>query len=198
MSAKAYASYFQYSSSVASAWLRKSHPSLPPLVTAIRAVRDVDEDSVRSVQEQFVISAGDGPGNDGQLSMLSSFPTAKPDIIDISPSGKKTFSATNKDDVPLLQVTDHVSTSFKVDASEEHGKVVGDAWFGGVSWSADDRFVAYVAAIKAEKRGKFFSSELSEAAQGRKFEDQEDWGEKYVGVSKLSICVLDTVTGKGA
>jgi hypothetical protein len=49
--------------------------------------------------------------------------------------------------------------------------------------------------MQGEKRGTFFSTELSEAAQGSKYVDQEDWGEKYCGVSKLSICVLDTVTG---
>lgn len=49
-------------------------------------------------------------------------------------------------DVPLLEITaPNGALVTRVDASQVHGKICGDDWFGGCDWSRDGRFLVYVA-----------------------------------------------------
>eukprot|EP00271_Cylindrocystis_brebissonii_P008724 TRINITY_DN23204_c0_g1_i1.p1 TRINITY_DN23204_c0_g1~~TRINITY_DN23204_c0_g1_i1.p1 ORF type:complete len:820 (-),score=144.15 TRINITY_DN23204_c0_g1_i1:1094-3553(-) len=105
-----------------------------------------------------------------------------------------------------------------------HGPVYSDGWFEGVSWSADETKIAYVAEEPAAKRpvfGRKTSSadnsasspygikQTTKAQKGIPPPDPpsdagtwkgqgwwtEDWGERYTGKGKPSLFVLDTQEG---
>jgi len=48
--------------------------------------------------------------------------------------------------------------SFKIDTSAIHGKFIGDTWFGGCSWTTDERYFAYVAMTKQAEINSYFTS----------------------------------------
>lgn len=54
--------------------------------------------------------------------------------------------------------------SFKVDTSAIHGKFIGDSWFGGCSWTTDERYFAYVAMTKQADKTTYFSSGIINVA----------------------------------
>ena len=99
------------------------------------------------------------------LSLVASTPLLKKaHLTAVSPSGAQTLTVTadSKDDdkpVLLLQGARGGALSLKVDASKFHGKAMADMHFGGVSWSHDERYVAYVAKAKAPKRGSPFDTD---------------------------------------
>jgi hypothetical protein len=94
--------------------------------------------------------------------------SATPSLFDISPSGRKSvaFRLTSAEDggKTHVEITTRAADtssssdeddescfgeeSFRVDVSASHGKVHTSLQFGGVSWSHDERFVAYVAQVK--------------------------------------------------
>ena len=120
-------------------------------------------------------------------------PVAKHTSFEISPSGSMTFTSTmGKDEKPFIHISAS-SHSLKIDVSEKHGKILGDSWFGGVTFSHDERFIAYVALPKSAKVTTSFDAEKNKFPN--KFEYKEDWGEKFTGVVSTVICIVDTVTG---
>jgi hypothetical protein len=53
--------------------------------------------------------------------------------------------------------------NIRLDTTSLHGKFIADSWFGGLSWSTDERFLAYVA-MKKEKdveKSTYFASEVT-------------------------------------
>ena len=198
-----YANLSAFASTYTQGWMHTREGFSGPVVTASRSVRGIDEDRPRGAVDVFV------GGVDHSLLRLSSQPldVAKPVLYDISPSGATTIGLHNasynasgaKEEKFIVEVTRTNGSSYRVDASNVHAGFMGDTWFGGSSWSVDERFVAYVANIKAEKAQTFIGSQ-SYSAQGEasasssKYNYQEEWGEKFVGVGALSVFVLDTLT----
>jgi len=198
-----YANLAAFASTYAQGWLHRREGVEGPVVTASRSVRGIDEDRPRGSLDVFFGASSE------QLVRISStsLDVAKPVLYDISPSGVSTialhnsfFGATGaKEEKAIIEVTKTTGASFRVDASNVHGGFLGDTWFGGSSWSADERFVAYVANIKAEKPQTFFTSqsytpEGAVSASSSKYNYQEEWGEKFVGVGALGVFVIDTLT----
>jgi acylaminoacyl-peptidase len=181
-----YLRVFSRSSIFSNGWLRLKQNML--IASVQRNIRGLDEDRVRTFQETFIVSSGE------LVKITSNYlDVAKPVCSDLSPSGARTVSFYNtfygaavKEDKPIIEVITNNSETFRIDASEHHGKVIGDAWFGGCSWSSDELFVTYVAETKQEKKTTFFSG-----AKSTKFDYVEDWGEKYEGVSSTQLFVLD-------
>ncbi len=198
-----YANLAAFASTYTQGWMHTREGFSGPVVTAGRSVRGIDEDRPRGSVDVFV------GGADQSLLRISSqsLDVAKPVLCDISPSGATTIGLHNasysasgaKEEKFIVEVTRTNGSSYRVDVSNVHGGFMGDTWFGGSSWSADERFVAYVANIKAEKAQTFIGSQ-SYTAQGEvsasssKYNYQEEWGEKFVGVGALGVFVLDTVT----
>jgi len=122
----------------------------------------------------------------------------KPVAMDLSPSGSHTLVLRNgKDNKPFVELNSaSTGSSLRIDASNIHGKMLGDAWFSAISWSGDERFVAYCSCTKLSKSASMFDTEGDANMRGSKFEFVDDWGEKYEGVSKTSINVLNVKTGK--
>lgn len=147
---------FAGSSSLTSATLRTI--GTLETVCAVRITRDLDEDSPRQTSEVYVRT-------ETGLGLVASTPLLKKaHLTAVSPSGTQTLTAIaeGKDDdkpVLLLQGARGGALSLKIDASKLHGKAMADMHFGGVSWSHDERYVAYVAKAKAPKRGSPFDTD---------------------------------------
>lgn len=119
-------------------WLRKD------IITVTRSVRDIDDDRSKLFTEMYDLSPDEGilqpiKGN--------SFELVRPIFHDISPSGNITLSLKHggkNDELPLINLSGDQSSHY-LDASEYHDKFVGDSWFGGVSWSHDERCILLAA-----------------------------------------------------
>lgn len=186
---------FGYSSTIAG-WIRAS-PVVhePPVITALRTIRDIELDEYRTISEVYIAPQTDGGPCGDFLNLVrlpsACVPTSKAITFDISPSGQKTIAFTTgegKSNYIEVVASENV---IKIDAGDLHGKVIGDSWFGSVSWSFDERYVTYVAQPKAVKKTSSFEEDVS-----NKFDYIEDWGEKMDGLSTLVICILDTHIGK--
>ena len=105
---------------------------------------------------------------------------------EVSPAGSNSISSFVEVSTP--------EKVLKVDITDIHGQVVGDAWFGSLTWSYDERYVAYVAHPKAEKKVSSFDASVSN--KPNKFEYRESWGEKMTNINTLVICLLDTQSGR--
>ncbi len=219
--AKQYLAVLRSASSYSAAWIRPSDDGDDNnfTLTVSRACRDIDENSMRSFVETHSISSSLKSVHHNTVAVN------KPVIFDLSPTSAVSISFFN---TPInskpgstgsyVEVNHPVYGMYRIDTSGSHGKVIGDTWFGGLSWSHDERYVAYVAQIKANpNRGKtaveavdtftgaidstkvdFTSSSLNgsdEKYMSSKFDYLEDWGEKYVEVSDLGIFVLDILQG---
>lgn len=180
-----------------SAALRKAQPGSDQLVATVhRSWRDLNEDSMRLQIDTLV--AGPGKGALERLSMPA-VDGVKPVAMEVSQSGRVTCVIRNaQDDRPIIELNSIDGGCFKVDASEHHGKVVGDGFIGLISFSKDEKFVAYVANSKArfKKLNSLLDITEDAASRGSKFEPLEDWGEKYDGVSSTVVCIINVLTGK--
>ena len=215
-----YLNVFSFSSGYGRGWVRPiANKGDFNQVTVLRSVRGVDEDRQRSFLDTFLSppssSSSSSSAPSGALNRLSSVTleslssSASSVVHDISPSGRKTISlrhnACPKEGIkPYIEVAGQLDEdsfmysgeSFRIDVAAVHGKIIGDSWFGGISWSPDERFVAYVAVNKEDKKTTFFDKNGQGEGGGdisasTKYSYKEDWGEKYVGVTDLSIFVVD-------
>lgn len=114
------------------------------VVTVTRSVRDIDEDKSRLFTETFQLPSGLA---EDALNLFpvkgTNFEAIRPTFQDISPSGKMTLSLRQggkSDEIPLIHLIGPQNSHY-LDVSDYHGKFVGDSWFGGVSWSHDERYV---------------------------------------------------------
>jgi len=147
-------------------------------VHATRSIRDVDNDGApRSLSETYICDIR-------SFRKIATSPLAAVAVHDVSPSGLRTFCATNgKEKASTLSVYGAVELgepNLVADGSELHGPVMGDPWFSGVSWSPDERFVAYVAHEKAPKKGSHFDKAAlkEDDPPPTKYDYEEEWGEK--------------------
>jgi hypothetical protein len=103
-----------------------------------RSIRDIDDDKSRLFTETLQVL----PKQLVPVQGLNS-ESVKPLFQDISPSGLLALSLRQggkSDEIPLIHLNG-ADRSHYLDASDYHGKFVGDSWFGGVSWSHDERCV---------------------------------------------------------
>ena len=94
---KLYSEVFGYASTL-SAWVRSSKvETVPPLITVMRTVRDVETDESRSLNEIYIPDPSSGlssPSNKLVQLPSCSVPVNKPLLHDISGSGEKTVTFT--------------------------------------------------------------------------------------------------------
>ena len=202
-----FAEIFSLSSLVSQAWLRRGSSNINDgnvihndrlQLISLRQARDVDENCNRLFLQSFdcflPLSSNDGASSSGPIEDLrerSTLEVSKGQITDISPSGLHTLIISSSNDKVYISLTSKSMPYFKREISSIHGKVMGDSGLGGSSWSFDENFFIYVAMEKTIEAKSSF-----EVPSGDKFGYQEDWGEKYDGVSKLVLCVLNIETGE--
>ncbi len=158
-----FTSVFSLASSFNQGWLRKGKSNLGSLIYASRSVRGLDEDRPRSFIDTYV---GDVQSKDLIRLNSQSLDLSKPTIYDISPSNSLNISLYSvyfgvngvKEEKPYLEVQGDDVESFRLDVSAVHGSFIGDTWFGGTSWSSDERYFVYVAKLKDEKKVSYFTS----------------------------------------
>lgn len=194
-----YANLAAYASTYTQGWIHHKKSSACPIITVNRSVRGIDEDRPRASTEVYHCA------EDGDLVKLSSqsLDIAKPVLFDMSVSGSSTVALHNtfygatgaKEEKVVVEVISDVHGSYRLDASNVHGPVMGDSWFGGCSWTADERFFAYVAQVKTDKPQTYYGSqtitESGTTASSSKYNYLEDWGEKFVGVGALGVFIVD-------
>lgn len=179
-------------------------------VTSFKNVRDIDDDAIRHIAEHYSIKSD---SKDDEMEYIPSFsiPMTKSVLTDVSPSGLVFTINQSKDNHPILEINSP-SVSLKIDAFDHHGKVQGDTWFGGITWSFDERLVVYVSLSKDGKPETYFEKSCKrqktsaetdgtnkpfpEQSTRVKNEYKEDMGEKFDGVDGMYINVLDTYTGR--
>ena len=201
--AKIYEHVFSYGFRSSQGWLRKTNAPDGDyfFATVISPSREIDEDKVRNIRESYFLPSKTEEAR--QFSNMIPVPCgnielAPYSLFDMSPSGNWTLISKVKDESSILEVSGSGSNdvTYKIDMSKVHGKVIGDAWFGGCSWTGDEKFVAYVACTKESKKVSYFAENDASSTPGSLFEAVDDWGEKYTGISTLSIFVLELRTGK--
>jgi acylaminoacyl-peptidase len=202
-----YAQLCSYASSYLQGWVQNKPVGAGiPLVTVVRSSRGIDEDRPRASLELLLCS------DNKKIVKLSSqsLDVAKPVVFDMSPSGDVKASLYNtfygssgaKEEKSIIEIGSDFSGSYRIDVTNLHGTFMGDSWFGGSSWSADDRYFAYVAVAKVEKPQTFFGSQCFTKSTGEKgdgvkpcgsskYNYTEDWGERFGGIGPLGLYVLD-------
>jgi hypothetical protein len=134
-----YSQIHAYSNVFSSGWIRGS------TITTTRSVRDIDDDKSRLFTEIIRLPAENPHENEKGLISIkgSSFEVLKPVFQDISPSGNFTLSLSQSgktNEIPMISLNGD-DVSHYLDVADFHGNFVGDSWFGGVSWSTDERYV---------------------------------------------------------
>ena len=113
-------------------------------VTVTRYVRDIDEDKSRLFTETFQLPSGISEVTHSLFPVKGTNSEAiRPIFQDISPSGNLTLSLRQcgkGDEIPLINLIGSQNSHY-LDVSDYHGKFVGDSWFGGVTWSHDERYL---------------------------------------------------------
>ena len=193
-----YTSVLRSSGSYPSGWLRGN------TLTVSRSYRDIEEDSSKLFTESYLLPPHGSDKSSLTKVNAGSFEMLKPVVHDISPSGLYSISLRHggkTEDVPMILLTGSNDVSHYLDVSDMHGKFVGDTWFGGLTWSSDEKYVAYVAHKKTSATKTKDTSSLFEYRSSalepdtNKFEFVDDWGEKYVGLVSLTLHVMNVQTG---
>lgn len=167
-----------------------------------RSVKDVEADTARVVLDTFFVSGE----SDDEIFQLSSTEINKYAVYDVPQSGTKRVIVGNPttDNKIFIDIESN-RMNMRIEVSGIHGKVAADSWFGGCSWSHDERYFCYVAqpltpawpqptSVPVAKEA---ATTPAKTVQETKFDYKGgDWGEKYVSVSQFVLCVLDTTTGQ--
>lgn len=138
-----YSQIHAYSNAFNQGWIRNN------IISATRVVRDVDEDKSRLYTEILSLTSINNNENDSMMDnsfRLKRLQNNNPESIravcqDISPSGAFTISfrqGGKNDEIPLINVNGP-KISHYLDASNYNQAFIGDSWFGGLSWSHDER-----------------------------------------------------------
>jgi len=92
-----------------------------------------------------------------------------------------------------------------IDTSEAHGAFCTDEWFGGLSWSASETKLAYVAERRASVKASYWKKQTSSSSSkgsgekskkiGDAFEKELSFGECFEGVSSPTLFIAELNTG---
>jgi len=159
-----------------------------------RTLQDFDNNKTRSVYQSFMLDT----------SSKSVFPMPVPSIelntvaLYTHPDGQHILKMIQQKDGEKKQSyvelwrNGGLIRNFPV--NELHGDFVADSWFGNCSWG-DGFKVVYVAQKKEVTASTYY--DIKGKNQGKKYEFQENWGEKYEKIVDLVLVLLDLETGKG-
>ncbi|CAE7932477.1 unnamed protein product, partial [Symbiodinium sp. KB8] len=171
-------------------------------VTAVRSARDMDAECVRRIIHRGVceVSSADGRPTLGAPRWACAPALGPSDASTLSPSGA--LSVTFKTETGskpgakarrFLTIIDTATQSLvrSVEVTAVHGAFVADDDFGGVSWTANEDALVYVADRNPPKRS-------STDRDGWAYADQESWGELTGGMARPSIFVVSMTSGRVA
>ena len=198
------------------------------ILTLTRSARDIDSNSRRRLVYNIPV-ASLASSSSGDAAVLPP-PTELPSKVKAripSPSGQKVAvlveepiakngeNAKAADTRTTLEIWGdhgHSLISRIVLSKDLHGKICTDfAWFGGISWNAEETALVYAAEAKAPKTSSFFDDVKTTADEDKNVGGEEtniggqftlglgkgeDWGEKYTGTSRLALFCVNVETGK--
>jgi acylaminoacyl-peptidase len=174
----------------------------PLLLNFIENVRDLDENRQRSFISSYYFDPSNNQYEKIETPLIES---SKVLIFSQSPSMNRSITIRNVEKKMILELTNKHGAALRIDTSKIHGDVIADSWFGGVSWTTDESYFAYVCKALDETRQSNFgydapakSSTVTDTTSPSvsKYEYVEDWGERFVGLSSLRIAIVNTDTGK--
>lgn len=119
----------------------KGYQSDNGVINLTRSVRDIDGDTTRSYFTPYSVH------HDSVKAICSPVETMKYDLEACSPSGNKCMRVSTADGNCIVEVLEDGCLTLRIDASDHHDKVIGDNWFGGYSFTRDERRVVYVAGV---------------------------------------------------
>ena len=185
---------------ISRAWLGAAGVDGQRSIMVQRSFQDVEANVVRKFVTTHALVEGTGWVN------ASLFPMQAADTVRMSPSPSGRRLAVIRSSTPkkggkdkyFLDVLDAGTLLTTVELTSHHDKVVGDNWFGALSWSSDESQVVYVALPKPETRSSFWDTDKKAKNRGTDFDFQEDWFVGYCqcagssGVSQCSaaVCVV--------
>ncbi|EFA84291.1 acylaminoacyl-peptidase [Heterostelium album PN500] len=113
-------------------------------------------------------------------------------LISVSPSGKTmlTIKEVTPDSEYLFEFLDQTHLTRTITSKEIHKKIFSDEWFGRISWSPCEKYIAFIAERKVETTN-FYDKDPKEKIVGDSFLFKNDWGETYVSYQSPSIFVID-------
>jgi len=213
---KSYLKTYSLASSFSQGWLRYCNGFDGPKAIVHRMMRDVDENSFKCFAEEYLLDRLDQKSSIKPISTYNLQSNPKFVLTDVSPSGLRKVmfyntgigsGGTKKEGGCSVEISlshngdEDAEVNYKVDLSSYHGKIIGDSWFGGCSWSFDEKYFVYVAQSKSpsiktvvEVLGEETCEKLLVESRN-KFEFVEDWGEKYVDVADLKLFILNICSG---
>eukprot|EP00126_Sphaerothecum_destruens_P002482 Sdes_comp15918_c0_seq1m5048 len=173
-----------------------SREATPLTVTVQFSQRDVVLKKKIVQSQQFFL------GKNSKTFQSCGFPTEMNDFaaLSLSPTRQKIAL------IKYLDPVDKTKASLQVWSRHElvhniptsigkHGAVYTDELMGGLSWSPNEKFIAYVAERKLPENESYFQPPQNDASEkiprGKEFEFQSDWGEQYSGKKKSEIFVVD-------
>ncbi|XP_071704367.1 acylamino-acid-releasing enzyme-like isoform X2 [Rutidosis leptorrhynchoides] len=124
-----------------------------------------------------------------------------------SPSGSKLLVVRNpeKDSHVQFEIWSPFQLEKEIRVPQSvHGSVYADGWFEGISWSSDERLIAYVAEEPVARRPTFNetgykndvgSTDKDCSSWKGQGDYEEDWGEAYSGKKQPSLFVINIDIG---
>ena len=189
--AEKYAAVASAAEAFSSATLIRSGEDLSVSLTS--SARDIDANRSRKYARSFLfLQHPDG----GEFRGQDAFPHELDGSIvaqSTSPSGRRRAIFKSVGKAIELEIFEGGRCARRLQVKKIK-QVVSDAWFGGLSWSPDERYLAFVAEPEVESKTFFEADRKADdaAAEGTAFLFQDDWGEKYTGVREPKVHVIDT------
>jgi len=81
----------------------------------------------------------------------------------------------------------HITT---IPSRDIHKKICSDEWFGNISWSPCEKYIAFIADSKINTTS-FYDREPKDKIVGDQFLYRDDWGETYAPISNPAIFIVD-------
>ncbi|GAM25796.1 hypothetical protein SAMD00019534_089710, partial [Acytostelium subglobosum LB1] len=112
-------------------------------------------------------------------------------IVSVSPSGRYMLSIKEAGENDFqMEIVDQGHIVRTINAKDVHKKIFVDEWFGRISWSPCEQYIAYIAERPLETT-TFYDREPKEKAVGDSHVYRSDWGETYAPHQSPSIYVVD-------
>ena len=216
--AASWAAAAEHASSTVTAAFVHTAPRGALRVVLKRAQKDILSNRMRTYLHTFHVDPASGV-------VLPSLPAALDVVAFVpSPSGRYNFtlrkeaaSSSSGSEKPACVIAEvsHTDTGavlrcVRIDAGL-HGDVICDAWWGEPVWSSDDRYVAYIADVKATEEPSLFAPLPAVAASPPQPDRQaqwpvafdydtgvarECWGERYESVRLPRLFIFDIAAGR--
>ncbi|KAF2072327.1 hypothetical protein CYY_006361 [Polysphondylium violaceum] len=152
-------------------------------------------DSQTKKNKQFITTKYVLPTADKQVTSTHFLNELVSPLISQSPSHTKQITikdtTTNPENIEYsFEISDRDHHLTTIPSRDIHKKVCSDEWFGTISWSPCEKYIAFIADSKINTTS-FYDREPKDKIVGDQFLYRDDWGETYSPISNPSIFIVD-------